>query len=214
MPVETPVKLEIFIDYTCPWVRQAGIWLARVKQEMGDDLEIKWRSFALEQVNSKEDEDWKAWQQGPEYVSRGLWPLRGGIAARRQDEEAHAAYMKTVQELKHVEREDIRSREAIVEIVRGIGAPAIDFDRFVEDIDAPETLAEIGRDHEDAVSQGVFGTPTIVFEDGSATFVKTYTPPEEDTMPAFEHLMGVMRGKRYFGEIKRPQPPWPRGATD
>ena len=194
-------------------MRQAGIWLARVKEKMGDDLQITWRSFALEQVNSKEGEDWKAWEQDSDYVSRGLWPLRGGIAVRRQTEAAHAAYMETVLELKHVEREDIRSRDSVIEIARRIGAP-IDIERFIADIDDPGTLAEIGRDHEEAVSQGVFGTPTFVFEDGSASFVKTYTPPEEDTMSVFEHLMGVMRGKRYFGEIKRPQPPWPRGATD
>ncbi len=181
---------------------------------MGDDLQIKWRSFALEQVNSKEGEDWKAWEQGDDYVSRGLWPLRGGIAARRQGEGAHAAYMQRILELKHVEREDIRSRDAVVEVARRIDAPTIDIDRFIADIDDPETLAEIGRDHEEALTQGVFGTPTMVFEDGTASFIKTYTPPEEETMSAFEHLMGVMRGAKYFGEIKRPQPPWPRGARD
>lgn len=181
---------------------------------MGDDLQIKWRSFALEQVNSKEGEDWRAWEQGSDYVSRGLWPLRGGIAARRQSEEAHIAYMETLLELKHVEREDIRSREAVVEVAKKIGAPVINVERFEADIDDPETLAEIGRDHEEAVEQGVFGTPTLIFEDGTASFVKTYTPPEEDTMSAFEHLMGMMRGKNYFGEVKRPQPPWPRGARD
>ena len=190
------------------------MWLAMVKKEMGDDLQIKWRSFALEQVNSKEGDAWKAWEQGDDYVSRGLWPLRGGIAARKQGEDAHAAYMETILELKHVEREDIRSRDSVIEVARRIGAPALDVDRFIADIDDPDTLAEIGRDHEDAVSQGVFGTPTFVFEDGSATFVKTFTPPQEDALPTFEALMGVMRGKKYFGEIKRPQPPWPRGARD
>jgi len=54
-------------------VRQDGIWLARVKVELGDELEINWRSFALEQVNSKEGDDWKAWEQDSSYLSRGLW---------------------------------------------------------------------------------------------------------------------------------------------
>ncbi len=190
------------------------MWLARVKEQMGDDLQINWRSFALEQVNSKEGEDWKAWEQGDDYVSRGLWPLRGGIAARKQGEKAHAAYMDTILELKHVDREDIRSRESVLEVAKRIGPPTLDIDKFTADIDDPDTLAEIGRDHEEAVTLGVFGTPTFVFEDGSAAFLKTYTPPEEETMEAFEHIMGAMRGRKYIGEIKRPQPPWPRGATD
>jgi predicted DsbA family dithiol-disulfide isomerase len=182
-----------------------------VKEELGDDLEIRWRSFALEQVNSKEGEDWKAWQQNADYVSRGLWALRGGIAARKQGEPAHAAYMQTILELKHVDREDIRSRESIVDAAKNAG---LYIERFKVDIDDPEALAEIGRDHEEAAAQGVFGTPTLVFEDGSAVFVKTFTPPEDESMSAFNHLMGVSMGKRYFGEIKRPQPPWPRDAAD
>jgi predicted DsbA family dithiol-disulfide isomerase len=208
---QTPVKLQIFMDYTCPWVRQAGNWLARVKEQMGSDLEITWRCFALEQVNSKEGPDWKAWEQGDDYVSRGLWAHRGGIAARSIGEAAHAAYMSTFMEAKHVEREDLRSRESIVDIAEKAG---LDMDKFLPVFDDPATLAQIGKDHEEAVEMGVFGTPTFVFEDGSAAFLKTYTPPEEDTMDAFEHLLGVARGHKYFGELKRPQPPWPRGATD
>lgn len=192
-------------------MRQAGIWLARVKEQLGDDLQITWRSFALEQVNSKNGEDWKAWQQGADYVSRGLWPLRGGIAARLQGEPAHAAYMDTILELKHVEREDVRTRESVIAVAEKAG---LDVPRFTEDVDDPKTLTEIGLDHEEAVAQGVFGTPTFIFEDGTAAFLKTYTPPEDETMDAFRDIMGAMRGRKYIGEIKRPQPPWPRGATD
>ena len=53
---------------------------------------------------------------------------------------------------------------------------------------------------------------TFVFENGGAVFLKMYTPPEADTMEAFEHVLGLSRRRPYFGELKRPQPPWPRGA--
>jgi len=55
-----------------------------VKEELGDELEITWRSFALEQVNSKEGDDWKAWEQGPDYESRGLLALCAGEASKSQ----------------------------------------------------------------------------------------------------------------------------------
>jgi predicted DsbA family dithiol-disulfide isomerase len=192
-------------------VRQAGIWLARVKELRGDDLELNWRSFALEQVNARDEPGWKAWEQGPEYVSRGLVPLRGGVAARNQGEEAHFSYMFALLEAKHVEREDIRTREAVIEIAQSAG---LDVPRFEDDIDDPATLEQVVRDHESAAEQGVFGTPTIVFEDGFAVFLKMYTPPENETMSAFEHFIGLARGRKYFGEMKRPQPPWPRGVFD
>ena len=211
MPISTPVKLEIFFDYTCPWVRQVAVWLGRVNERMGDDLHVTWRCFALEQVNSKNGPEWKAWEQGPEYVSRGLWPHRGGIAARKQGEAAHNAYMIAIMDAKHVDLEDIRTRDAVVEIARKAG---LEMGAFVRDIDDPDTLAQVGRDHEAAVEKGIFGTPTFVFEDGSAAYLKTYTPPETETLQAFEHLLGMARGRNYFGELKRPQPPWPRGAKD
>ena len=178
---------------------------------LGDDLEIKWRSFALEQVNSKEGEEWKAWEQGTDYVSRGLWPLRGGIAARSISEQAHGDYMEAILHAKHVEREYVRSRESVIEIAK---SASIDLDKFVAAIDDPETLVQIGQDHEEAVSLGVFGTPTFVFEDKSTAFLKMFTPPEEDTISVFNNFIGIAANKKYFGELKRPQPPWPRGARD
>ena len=192
-------------------MRQAGIWLARVKEELGDGLEINWRSFALEQVNSEEGDDWKAWEQGEEYVSRGLWSLRGGIAARAQGTDAHNEYMEKLLHAKHVEREDVRTREAVIDIAAAADLDATEFARAIDD---PSTLTKIGEDHEAALEHGVFGTPTFVFEDGTAAFLKMFTPPEDESMSAFDDFMGIASKRKYFGELKRPQPPWPRGSKD
>ena len=182
-----------------------------MKEELGDDLEINWRSFALEQVNSKEDGDWKAWDQGADYVSRGLWSLRGGIAARAQGTAAHNDYMEKILHAKHVEREDVRTRESVIDIA---AATDLDTDEFTTVLDDPETLVQIGIDHEEALTHGVFGTPTFVFADGTAAFLKMFTPPEDESMSAFKDFMGIASGRKYFGELKRPQPPWPRGVQD
>ncbi len=176
---------------------------------MGDDLELRYRSFALEQVNSQGGESWRAWEQDDNYDSRGLWPLRGGIAARMQGFDAHENYMADLQEYKFVERGDIRSREAVIEAARRAG---LDVNRFASDVDAADRLREIGQDHEYAVSKGIFGTPTFIFEDGSAAFLKTFTPPEDESMAAFDGFLKMALNRPYFGELKRPQPPWPRGV--
>lgn len=187
------------------------MWLAQVKEELGDDLDINWRSFALEQVNSKEDEDWKAWEQGPDYVSRGLWSLRGGIAARAQGTAAHVSYMEKILHAKHVEREDIRTRESVLAIAE---TAELDLAEFTRTLDDPASLKEIGSDHEAAIELGVFGTPTFVFEDGTSAFLKMFTPPEDEAMSAFDDFMGIASKRKYFGELKRPQPPWPRDTRD
>ena len=185
------------------------MWLARVKEELGDGLEINWRSFALEQVNSKEGDEWKAWEQGADYTSRGLWALRGGIAARAQGTDAHNDYMEKILHIKHVEREDIRTREAVIAVAE---AAEINVGDFTGVLDDPATLQQIGIDHESALERGVFGTPTFVFEDGTSAFLKMFTPPEDEAMGAFNDFMGIASSRKYFGELKRPQPPWPRDA--
>ena len=162
-------------------------------------------------MNSKEGEDWKAWEQGEDYVSRGLWPLRGGIAARIQGTTAHNNYMEKILHAKHVERKDVRTRESIIAIA--VSAD-LDINQFTSILDNHETLAQIGIDHEEALTHGVFGTPTFVFEDGTAAFLKMFTPPEDESLSAFKDFMSIASRRKYFGELKRPQPPWPRGVQD
>ncbi len=162
-------------------------------------------------MNSKEGEDWKAWEQGEDYVSRGLWPLRGGIAAREQGTTAHNNYMEKILHAKHVERKDVRTRESIIAIA--VSAD-LDTNQFTSILDNHETLAQIGIDHEEALTHGVFGTPTFVFEDGTAAFLKMFTPPEDESLSAFKDFMSIASRRKYFGELKRPQPPWPRGVQD
>ena len=126
-----------------------------------------------------------------------------------QSNAAHRSYMATLQEFKFVERGDVSSRDAVVQMAKLAG---LDMDKFVDDIDAPERLTEIGADHEEAAAQGIFGTPTFVFEDGTSAFLKTFTPPESETLPAWDGFMSVAHNRPYFGELKRPQPPWPQGV--
>ena len=39
------------------------MWLDRVKRTYKDDLDITWKNFSLQQVNSKEGPEWKVWEQ-------------------------------------------------------------------------------------------------------------------------------------------------------
>ena len=174
-----------------------------MKEELGDELEITWRSFALEQVNSKEGEDWKAWEQGPDYESRGLLALCGGEASKSQGSELHNKFFMALLEARHVDRKDVRERDVVLQIARDAG---LDVASFEKELDDPETLKKVGADHERAAELGI--------EDAPPTFVKTYTPPKNEAVAAFRHFIALSRDSKLFGEIKRPQPPWPRGVFD
>ena len=69
-------------------------------------------------MNSKEGDDWKAWEQGPDYESRGLLALCAGEASKGQGNKLHNVFFMQLLEARHVDRKDVRERDVILEIAR------------------------------------------------------------------------------------------------
>ena len=190
------------------------MWLDRVKQVYGDDLQITWKNFSLEQVNSKEGPDWKVWEQPDVHERRALLAAMAGEAARRQGNELYQKFHLALLTARHGGdgRIPLNEEEPLVKMAETAG---LDVGRFQEDLKDRELANIVGRDHTEAVeSYGVFGTPTFLFGNGTTVYLKTFIPPEEDSVAAFEHFMALMGHRSYIGELKRPQPPWPKGALD
>jgi len=199
-------KINVYFDYTCLCKRQAGYWLIGIEKE--SIVEINWKPYLLEQQNSEFEEGWKAWDQDLEkYVSRGIWPHLGGIAARNLSIEAGYKYMEAIFEEKHVKRNDVRSRDFIIDLAKSLNIFSKDFEN---DMHSSESLKYIAQSHEEASSKGIFGTPTIEFDDDNSVFLKTFTPPKEDYLKFYESLRNLTFNNTYFGELKKPQPPWPK----
>jgi len=68
------------------------VWLDKVKKAYGDNLNITWRNFSLEQNahNLKEglDSDWKVWDQDDPSQGRSLLSQIAAEAAKRQEKGA------------------------------------------------------------------------------------------------------------------------------
>ena len=193
------------------------MWLAHVKEGYGDKLDITWRHFSLEQnayalkQGGRGNGDWKVWEQEDLTAGRSMLSQVVSEAARRQGQELHDKFSMALLDARHGGEGRIRLND--VEALAAVaGEAGLDVDRLRRDMNDPELPRIIGRDHEEAVARGIFGTPTFVFENGNTAFLKTFTPPQEDAVPAFEHFVEIAAGRAYFGEIKRPQPPWPKGS--
>ena len=189
------------------------MWLDRVKRHYGDGLEIEWKNFQLEQVNSKEEAEWKVWELADERDARSLVAAVAGEAARRQGVEAFERFHLGLLTARHggEGRVPLNESEAVARVAEEAG---LDVERFKKDLRDRSLLDVIARDHTEAAEEhGVFGTPTFVFEDGSASYLKTFIPPEDDSVAFFEHFVALASHRSYIGEIKRPQPPWPKGAV-
>tara|TARA_Y100000768_G_scaffold261641_1_gene199378 strand:+ start:20583 stop:21206 length:624 start_codon:yes stop_codon:yes gene_type:complete len=202
----TTEKVKVFFDYTCPWVRQAGFWLLDLEDK--SEIDISWQPFLLEQINSENEDNWLAWEQNlSEYISRGIWPHLGGIAARNISKEAGQLYMRAIFEDKHVKRIDVRSEEYIINLAKSLD---IFSEKFNEDLHSKNSLDFIASSHLEAEGKGIFGTPTIEFSDENTVFLKTFTPPNNDSLEFFNAIKILSANNTYFGELKKPQPPWPK----
>jgi len=188
------------------------VWLASAQDQAKDGLEINWRCFSLEQANNKEGPDWNIWDQPSDYPSRGFLALRAGEAARLQGETAFNKFHLALLKARHEDRQIIADTEVLVSVASRVG---LDIERFTRDLQDESLVEKIKQDHIDAVEQyGVFGTPTFVFPDGTSAFLKLLKPPDQDAPRLLEILSEVMEKWSYIGEIKRPQPPWPKGVYD
>ena len=164
----------------------------------------------MAQVNSKEGPEWKAWEQKEDGDKHGLLAMRAGEAAQRQGRTAFEAFQLALLTARHQDRRDLSNPDVIMETAEASG---LDMARFQKDLADEGILQELGESHTNAVEEyGVFGVPTFIFPNGAAAFLKTYEPPEEEALEMFENLKGVMGSWKYVGEVKRPQPPWPKGV--
>jgi predicted DsbA family dithiol-disulfide isomerase len=204
--VSETIEVEVFYDYGCPYVHAAAVWIDNVQKAMGDRLRVKWRYFPLEQVNSVEGPEWKLWEQPADYKSRGRDAFHGAIAARNQGEDAFQRFHLALLNAKHVEGKEHSRRETLLEAAK---AAELDLARFERDLNDRSLLARIGADYEEAREKyGVFGTPTFVFPDGAAAYIKMRpAAPAADAVAVFEDFVKTVQGRPYISEVKRPTKP-------
>ncbi len=173
---------------------------------MGPKLTIHWKYFSLEQVNNEQGPQWKVWEQPEDYSSRGLNAFRAAEAARQQGEAAFASFHIALLRARHEQRRDIADKNVLIEVAKSVD---LEMTRFQKDLDDRRLLAKLAEDHTFAAETlGVFGTPTLVFPERQAVFVKLpQIPPPDESLSFFAEVRHLAERRPYIQEIKRPQPP-------
>ena len=134
-----------------------------MKKAYDGEMNITWKTFPLEQVNSKEGPDWKLWEQPESYPSRGLLALKAGEAARKQGPEAFDRFHMALLNARHVDKKKIDDRGMLAEVAKSVG---LDVDRFTNDLDDPASIKKIAAEYTEAHDKyGVFGVPTYLVGD-------------------------------------------------
>ena len=173
---------------------------------MGPKLVVNWRYFSLEQAKNEQGPQWKIWEQPEDYPSRGLRAFWAAEAARRQGEAAFDRFHFALLEARHEQRRDIADMNILAEVAGSVG---LDMAQFQKDLADRRLLARLAEDHTFAVEVlGVFGSPTLVFPQRQAIFLKMSSPPPpSDCLSVFTELHHLADQRRYIQEIKRPNAP-------
>ncbi len=179
--------------------------LQRVKESGRRRFGVRWRYFSLTQVNSQR-EGWTVWAAPAGEPVTGRLAFQAAEAARRQGrfDQLHRALL----EARHRDDLDLDDPAVIEKTAENAG---LNLRRLRKDTAAPDILEALRNDHQHAVREhGVFGTPTFVFPNGAAAYVRVRPAPEgQAALDLFDQLTRTIPGEPYVLEIKRPTRPNP-----
>jgi predicted DsbA family dithiol-disulfide isomerase len=199
-----PIEVEVFFDFACPYVHSAAVWMDEVERQMGADApRLTWRFFPLEEVNAPADAEVTIWDLPADRRSRGRDSMHAAIAARLQGPEAFNRFRRALLALKHESGLDHGLRSTQEEAAR---RAELDLSKFAADLDDRTLLSQIRDDYQHARTEhSVFGTPTFVFPNGQAAYIKLLPPPPaEDAVALWQDFARSVRDRPYLREIKRP----------
>ncbi len=201
-----PVEMTVFYDFGCPWVYRIARWLDQVRDGGEYDPQVTWRAFPLEQVNAADGPDWGLWERESRIRSKSRSAFEAALAAKKQGDDAFARFHWGLLKARWEDDQDLGRRSTHLAVAEAAG---LDLERFQADLEDPALLAEIGADYTEARNvHGVFGTPTVVFPNGGASYLKlTSTFPSDQATSFFAEFVTTIRDRPDVLEIKRPTPP-------
>jgi predicted DsbA family dithiol-disulfide isomerase len=196
-------SVDVYFDYACPFAWAAQLWLDQVKDDLGEELDVTWRIFPLEQVNAS-DPDFKVWEHPDPESSSTVRSFQAFHAAQQQGDEAFRAFHAALFRKRHEEGRNLGRQQVLEAAAEEAG---LDLARFRADLESDAVFERIERDYTEGRGElDVFGTPTIVFENGEAAYLKlNYRDMPEDPTAFFRDFVSVVRDRPSVIEIKRPK---------
>lgn len=199
-----PLTVEVYYDFLCPFAYESHVWLRDVQDQVGDSLQLIWKAFPLEQVNSTRGPEWTVWGQPAGVQSFTRNQFAAAYAAEAQGEEAAERFRTVMFALHHHEGKIPGKRESLIEAAT---RAELDLEQFTIDAADPTLWARIGEEYHEGKAKGVFGTPTLVFPNGSPIYVKMRpAAPRSEAMTVWNQVL-AMAGQTYLAELKKGNPP-------
>jgi predicted DsbA family dithiol-disulfide isomerase len=196
------MKITVWYDLVCPYAWTAQRWLFDLQRDFGDDLQIEWRYFSIEQVNKAVDAA-NVWEHPNDGTSSTMRAFQGVHAAGKQGADKYLSYMAALFNQRHVNKRNLGTQAILEETATQVG---LNLEQFREDLNSNEVFDIFQRDHTDAVEKyGVFGVPTIMFENEQSAYLKIKIgEPPADPVAFWDEFVAIVRNRPTIFELKRP----------
>lgn len=197
------LDLDVYFDFTCPFSYQTALWVKDVSELMGSDvMAVRWKFFSNAQAN-KDDSAGNIWDSSD---SAGNAAFAAGSAAYQVGgEDALLKFYLALGRLYHEEGQSTSEKGPIEQawqeagLDSGLLAVALDGSNMAG-------LQKLEQDHTEAVEKyGAFGSPTLVFEEHRAFFLKLKSRPADisDALELFQHVQRLAMGFPDVEEYKK-----------
>lgn len=185
------MEFDVFFDYTCGYAYRAHRWLGSI------GLDGRWRTFSLLEAN-QDDDGPPVWDQERHRDNISLLLLAGHHVVRESGGDI-AAYRGEAFHAWH-ETDDRLDAGDVIEFA---ARAAVDADAS----DLHDAFDRVADEHRSATGRGVFGSPTMVFDDDESVFVRLAEVPSADAATeVFETVREVSKSSHLL-ELKRPVAP-------
>jgi DSBA-like thioredoxin domain len=193
--------ITVYYDYTCLYSYRVLRWLGKVEQA-GRELTVIWKTFPLKEVNRAAGE--ATFLSGTPVESVSILALELAKAAQAAESGVFAAYHNAVFEAMQGHGQKLIS-EDLLALARAAGLDPV---RFGTEREQGTWLEAVAGDYREAVDRwSVFGTPTLIFQDELAAYLKfTAVPPSpREAAEVFDALLCLARFHPELVEIKFPR---------
>jgi len=186
-------RMQLFFDYTCPFAYNAHRWL----EEAGVATSADWRIFSLLEHNYRGDGP-PVWELEERQNDISLLIFAGQKLVARESGDLDT-YRRTMFETWHQTRGQL-NLEHILRIVKQASVDG-------SEDDLRDVFLDAASDHNQARRLGIFGSPSIVFDEDRVVFVKLDKAPTGESARSLLHHIENLAGHTEILEIKRPHRP-------
>jgi predicted DsbA family dithiol-disulfide isomerase len=206
MANNNPVRILVWSDYVCPFCYLERPVLERVRADLGETIEIDWRSFELRPepeptLDPNAEYLHRVWNQSvyPMAQERGLHMMKLPPVqprSRKAHEAAeYAREMGLLDAMNHAlfkaffqDGRDLADLEVLVDIGRSVG---LDEDGLREALDSGRHAERVLEDEQLARQIGISGVPALIVTAGAQAYLVSGAQPYETVMSVIAQARGA-----------------------